>query len=59
MLAQGGPSNAAKDHFSPSMIKEWAIDDLDKTISWLQSQEEKVNCLLHPLFLFTYLFSSG
>ncbi|KDP37182.1 hypothetical protein JCGZ_06238 [Jatropha curcas] len=34
-------STPAKDHFSPSKIKEWAIDDLNRTISWLESQEEK------------------
>lgn len=34
-------SNSAKDHFSPSKMKEWALDDLNKTVSWLESQEEK------------------
>ncbi|RVW28984.1 DNA-repair protein XRCC1 [Vitis vinifera] len=34
-------SNPAKDLFSPSEVKKWAIDDLHKTISWLDSQEEK------------------
>ncbi|GAV85593.1 hypothetical protein CFOL_v3_29029, partial [Cephalotus follicularis] len=29
------------DLFSPSKMKEMAITDLDKTISWLESQEEK------------------
>ncbi|GAV89377.1 BRCT domain-containing protein, partial [Cephalotus follicularis] len=29
------------DLFSPSKVKEMAIADLDKTISWLESQEEK------------------
>ncbi|XP_027905873.1 DNA-repair protein XRCC1-like [Vigna unguiculata] len=27
--------------FEPSEMKEWAIDDLNKTIQWLESQEEK------------------
>ncbi|XP_072961175.1 DNA-repair protein XRCC1 [Typha angustifolia] len=27
--------------FSPSKIKEWAVDDLIQTMSWLESQEEK------------------
>ncbi|XP_020268932.1 DNA-repair protein XRCC1 [Asparagus officinalis] len=36
-----GLSNVTKDHFSPSKIKEWAIDDLNKTVTWLESQEEK------------------
>ncbi|KAM7475952.1 hypothetical protein LguiB_023195 [Lonicera macranthoides] len=34
-------SNSAKDCFPPSEVKKWAIDDLEKTISWLESQEEK------------------
>ncbi|XP_034696862.1 DNA-repair protein XRCC1 [Vitis riparia] len=34
-------SNPAKDLFSPSEVKKWAIDDLHKTISWLDIQEEK------------------
>ncbi|KAL6334318.1 hypothetical protein AAG906_014719 [Vitis piasezkii] len=34
-------SNPAKDLFSPSEVKKWAIDDLHKTISWLDGQEEK------------------
>ncbi|XP_065869053.1 DNA-repair protein XRCC1 [Euphorbia lathyris] len=34
-------SNPVKVHFSPSKVKEWAADDLNRTISWLESQEEK------------------
>lgn len=36
-------------------MKKWAVDDLKKTISWLESQEEKVIgillyvCVLHAL----------
>ncbi|XP_059640884.1 DNA-repair protein XRCC1 isoform X2 [Cornus florida] len=36
-----GASNPAKEHFSPSKVKKWATEDLNKTISWLESQEEK------------------
>lgn len=39
---QSGASNPAKECFSPSKVKKWAIDDLNKTVSWLESQEEKV-----------------
>lgn len=40
--------------FSPSEIKKWAIDDLHNTMSWLESQDEKVSSLIyyyrnHPL----------
>ncbi|XP_052182564.1 DNA-repair protein XRCC1 isoform X2 [Diospyros lotus] len=31
----------AKECFSASKVKTWAIDDLNKTISWLESQDEK------------------
>lgn len=31
-----------KDGFSPSKVKKWAIDDLNRTISWLENQDEKV-----------------
>uniref|UniRef100_A0A2P2QS66 BRCT domain-containing protein n=1 Tax=Rhizophora mucronata TaxID=61149 RepID=A0A2P2QS66_RHIMU len=34
-------ANAAKDRFSLTKIKEWAIDDLNRTVSWLENQEEK------------------
>eukprot|EP00262_Sarcandra_glabra_P021640 TRINITY_DN9261_c0_g2_i1.p1 TRINITY_DN9261_c0_g2~~TRINITY_DN9261_c0_g2_i1.p1 ORF type:complete len:229 (+),score=53.76 TRINITY_DN9261_c0_g2_i1:91-777(+) len=30
----------AKKWLSPSKVKEWATDDLNKTISWLENQEE-------------------
>ncbi|KAF3450797.1 hypothetical protein FNV43_RR06886 [Rhamnella rubrinervis] len=33
--------NPAKEYFSPSKVKKWAIDDFNNTISWLESQEEK------------------
>ncbi|MFS8000219.1 putative BRCT domain-containing protein [Helianthus anomalus] len=31
----------AKKEFSTSDVKKWAIDDMKKTMSWLNSQEEK------------------
>lgn len=31
----------AKNELSPSEVKKWAIDDLKKTVAWLNSQEEK------------------
>lgn len=34
--------NSAKEFFSPSEVKKWAVDDFNNTISWLESQEEKV-----------------
>lgn len=33
--------STAKGGFSPSKVKKWAIDDLERTQSWLESQEEK------------------
>ncbi|XP_074285285.1 DNA-repair protein XRCC1 [Silene latifolia] len=30
-----------KEKFSPSKVKKWAMDDLNKTLAWLESQEEK------------------
>ncbi|MCE3215384.1 hypothetical protein HAX54_002175 [Datura stramonium] len=30
-----------KDGFSPSKVKKWAIDDLKRTISWLENQDER------------------
>lgn len=40
---QGEPSNPARVYLSPSKVKEWAMDDLNNTILWLDSQEEKVS----------------
>lgn len=31
----------AKESFSPLLVKKWATDDFKKTISWLESQDEK------------------
>lgn len=39
--AKAGHSDATSKHFSPSNIKQWALDDFAKTVSWLESQEEK------------------
>ncbi|KAL6137666.1 hypothetical protein ACLB2K_062955 [Fragaria x ananassa] len=32
---------SVRECFAPSEVKKWAVDDLKKTISWLESQEEK------------------
>ncbi|KAK9229219.1 hypothetical protein WN944_022178 [Citrus x changshan-huyou] len=40
-VEQSKASNPSKEKFSPSELKKWAADDLKKTISWLESQEEK------------------
>lgn len=34
-------SNLVKDWFSLPEMKKWALEDLNQTISWLESQEEK------------------
>lgn len=38
---EGGFSGSTNNPFLPSQIKEWAAGDLIKTISWLESQDEK------------------
>ncbi|KAF7814308.1 DNA-repair protein XRCC1 [Senna tora] len=38
---KGKGTDPSKKCFSPSEVKKWAIDDLNKTIQWLESQEEK------------------
>ncbi|XP_044487549.1 DNA-repair protein XRCC1 isoform X3 [Mangifera indica] len=38
---QNKTSNPGKESISPSELKKWVADDLNKTISWLESQEEK------------------
>ncbi|KAG1330050.1 DNA-repair protein XRCC1 [Cocos nucifera] len=40
-VSEEGVPYIFKDHFSCAKIKKWAIDDLNKTISWLESQDEK------------------
>ncbi|TKW19602.1 hypothetical protein SEVIR_4G031100v4 [Setaria viridis] len=39
--SKAGHSDSGNKHFSPSKIKQWAMDDLTQTVSWLESQEEK------------------
>ncbi|XP_062228016.1 DNA-repair protein XRCC1-like isoform X3 [Phragmites australis] len=36
-----GHLETTNKQFSPSKIKQWAMDDLTQTVSWLESQEEK------------------
>lgn len=40
-IAQSREINSSRECFSPSKLKKWAIDDYHKTLSWLDSQEEK------------------
>lgn len=35
------PSNQVSNCFSPSRVKKWAGDDFIRTLSWLESQDEK------------------
>lgn len=42
----------ARKCFEPSEVKKWALDDLNKTIQWLESQEEKV-------MIFHFLYENG
>ncbi|KAE9588041.1 hypothetical protein Lal_00003223 [Lupinus albus] len=39
--SKGKGTDVARKCFVPSEVKKWAIDDLNKTIRWLESQEEK------------------
>ncbi|OIW03836.1 hypothetical protein TanjilG_30112 [Lupinus angustifolius] len=39
--SKGKGTDVARKCFVPSEVKKWAIDDLNKTIQWLESQEEK------------------
>ncbi|XP_062233634.1 DNA-repair protein XRCC1-like [Phragmites australis] len=38
---EAGHLNSTNKQFSPSKIKQWAMDDLMQTVSWLESQDEK------------------
>ncbi|XP_066371268.1 DNA-repair protein XRCC1-like [Miscanthus floridulus] len=38
---EAGNLESTNKCFSPSKIKQWAVDDLAQTMSWLDSQEEK------------------
>ncbi|RZB84682.1 DNA-repair protein XRCC1 isoform C [Glycine soja] len=40
-IFQGKDTDVARKCFEPLEVKKWAIDDLNKTIQWLESQEEK------------------
>lgn len=42
-LKHGVASDTEQEYFVPSKVKKWAADDFSKTISWLESQDEKVN----------------
>lgn len=44
-LKHGVASSTEHEYFVPSKVKKWAADDFSKTISWLESQDEKVNCI--------------
>ena len=48
-MKQDQPSNQVSDCFSPSRVKKWASDDLTRTLSWLESQDEKV-CTFYSWF---------
>ncbi|XP_058774136.1 DNA-repair protein XRCC1-like [Vicia villosa] len=39
--SKGKDIDGARKCFEPSEVKKWALDDLNKTIQWLESQEEK------------------
>lgn len=41
--------NTVEEPFSVTEVKKWARDDLTETISWLESQEEKVRGVLYVL----------
>ena len=55
-IKQCQASNTAKECFSPSKVKRWAVDDLSKTITWLESQDEKVQGLC---FCYCYYYKFG
>ncbi|KAL8122995.1 DNA-repair protein XRCC1 [Apium graveolens] len=40
-LKHGVASVSEQEYFVPSKVKKWAADDFRKTISWLESQDEK------------------
>ncbi|XP_057525928.1 DNA-repair protein XRCC1 isoform X1 [Amaranthus tricolor] len=39
--SRGNTSEFHRDKFSVSKVKKWAVDDLLKTLTWLESQKEK------------------
>ncbi|WOG99226.1 hypothetical protein DCAR_0518574 [Daucus carota subsp. sativus] len=40
-VKHGVASSTEHEYFVPSKVKKWAADDFSKTISWLESQDEK------------------
>ncbi|KAI3846897.1 hypothetical protein MKX03_016553 [Papaver bracteatum] len=38
--SKDGSPNSVKERLAPSKVKRWAMDDLNKTISWLEGQDE-------------------
>lgn len=47
-MLQKSPSESERiEEFSASIVKQWVKDDMDKTMSWLQSQEEQVKIIYH------------
>ncbi|KAG9160259.1 hypothetical protein Leryth_022562 [Lithospermum erythrorhizon] len=40
-VSQGVPAKCVEEHFSSSEVKKWAADDLRRTISWLENQDDK------------------
>ncbi|KAI5414023.1 hypothetical protein KIW84_058242 [Lathyrus oleraceus] len=40
--SKGKDIDSTRKCFEPSEVKKWALDDLNKTIQWLESQEEKI-----------------
>lgn len=56
---QSRENKHSRECFSPSKLKKWAIDDYHKTLSWLESQEEKVRTkVLTFFFLLNICFNS-
>jgi DNA-repair protein XRCC1 len=39
--SKGATTSHGKDHFKAGELKKWAMNDLEKTISWLETQDEK------------------
>lgn len=40
-VQQSRASSTPKECFSPSKVKKWAVSDLSRTVTWLESQDEK------------------
>lgn len=39
--SKGATPTRINEGFSPAEVKKWAIDDLNETVAWLESQEER------------------